>query len=49
MKDKETLEELTDYVLAFIPMAKEEFSNIQDLNELLKNFIPILTSWTVNL
>ena len=41
VKDKETLEELNDYVLVFIPpMAKEEFSNIQDLNELLKKLHP---------
>ena len=36
VKDKETLEELTDYVLIFIPMARKELDNIQDLNELLK-------------
>ena len=34
VKDTETLEELTDYVLNFIPTAYEEFSNIKNLNEL---------------
>ena len=34
VKDEETLEELIDYVLVFIPMAKEDLSIIQNLNQL---------------
>ena len=40
VKDKKTLEELTDYVLIVKSMAKEELSNIQDLNELFKKLHP---------